>query len=50
LVRRSARAAADRLIAGYQRSFPAAVACFADDMDALLAIHRVPVRHRIWVL
>lgn len=22
-------------------------ACFADDLDALLAIHRVPVRHRI---
>ena len=45
----AARAAADRLIAGYQRTFPAAVACFADDLDALLAIHRVPVRHRIRV-
>src|SRR5215218_1149370 len=45
----AARAAADRLIAGYERTFPAAVACFADDLDALLGIHRVPVRHRIRV-
>ena len=33
----------------YQRSSPAAVACFTDDLEALLAIHRVPVRHRIRV-
>ena len=45
----AARAAADRLINSYRREFPAAVACFADDLDALLAIHRVPVRHRIRV-
>ena len=25
------------------------MACFADDLDALLAIHQVPVRHRIRV-
>jgi hypothetical protein len=25
------------------------VACFTEDLDALLAIHRVPVRHRIRV-
>ena len=25
------------------------MACFTDDLDALLAIHRVPVRHRIRV-
>ena len=31
------------------RRYPAAVACFTDDLDALLAIHRVPVRHRIRV-
>ena len=31
----------------YAREFPAAVACFEDDLEALLAIHRVPVRHRI---
>jgi transposase-like protein len=43
----AARAAADRLINTYRREFPAAVACFEDDFDALLAIHRVPVRHRI---
>ena len=31
-------------------AFPAAVAsCFADDREARLAIHRVPVRHRIRV-
>ena len=39
----------DRLIAGYDRDFPAAVACLRDDLQALLAIHRVPVRHRIRV-
>jgi len=44
-----ARAAADRFENTYGREFPAAVACFADDRDALLAIHRVPVRHRIRV-
>jgi hypothetical protein len=25
------------------------VACFTEDLEALLAIHRVPVRHRIRV-
>ena len=45
----AARAAADRLINTYGQQFPAAVACFPDDLDALLAIHRVPVRHRIRV-
>jgi hypothetical protein len=32
--------AADRLINTFDRAFPAAVACFRDDLDALLAIHR----------
>jgi transposase-like protein len=45
----AARAAADRLSNTYRRTFPAAIACFEDDLDALLAIHRVPVRHRIRV-
>jgi transposase-like protein len=45
----AARAAADRLSNTYARRFPAAVACFEDDREALLAIHRVPVRHRIRV-
>jgi putative transposase len=45
----AARAAADRFENTYRRDFPAAVACFGDDRDALLAIHRVPVRHRIRV-
>ncbi len=45
----AARVAADRLINTFQREFPAAVGCFTDDLDALLAIHRVPVRHRIRV-
>src|SRR5579875_3212821 len=45
----AARAAADRLINTYRRDYPSAVACFEDDLDALLAIHRVPVRHRIRV-
>jgi putative transposase len=45
----AARAAADRLANTFRRQFPAAVACLEDDMEALLAIHRVPVRHRIRV-
>jgi transposase-like protein len=45
----AAQAAADRFINTYGREYPAAVACFSDDLDALLAIHRVPVRHRIRV-
>jgi putative transposase len=45
----AARAAADRFENTYRNEFPAAVACFAEDRDALLAIHRVPVRHRIRV-
>jgi putative transposase len=45
----AARAAADRFSNTYARQFPAAVACFEDDREALLSIHRVPVRHRIRV-
>ncbi len=45
----AARAAADRVVNTYQRQYPSAVACFTDDLEALLAIHRVPVRHRIRV-
>jgi transposase-like protein len=45
----AARVAADRFVNTYRREYPAAVACFTDDLDALLAIHRVPVRHRIRV-
>jgi putative transposase len=45
----AARAAADRLENTYARQFPSAIACFADDREALLAVHRVPVRHRIRV-
>ena len=40
---------ADRFDNTYAKAFPAAVACFEDDREALLAIHRVPVRHRIRV-
>jgi putative transposase len=45
----AARAAADRFIGTFGRQYPSAVACFQDDLQALLAIHRVPVRHRIRV-
>ncbi len=45
----AARAAADRFENTYGAVYPAAVSCFADDREALLAIHRVPVRHRIRV-
>ena len=31
----------------FARPYPAAVACFQDDVEALLGIHRVPVRHRL---
>jgi transposase-like protein len=45
----AARAAADRFANTFSREYPAEVACFTEDLDALLAIHRVPVRHRIRV-
>jgi len=45
----AARAAADRFVNTYRSRSPAAVACFEEDRDALLAIHRVPVRHRVKV-
>jgi len=45
----AARAQAARVINRYRREFPAAVACLQDDLEALLAVHRVPVRHRFWV-
>ena len=45
----ASRVAADRFENTFSREFPSAVACFADDREALLAIHRVPVRHRIRV-
>jgi transposase-like protein len=45
----AARAQADRVINRYRRQFPAAVACLTDDLEGLLAVHRVPVRHRFWV-
>ena len=45
----AARVAADRFVATFGRSYPSAVTCFQDDLEALLAIHRVPVRHRIRV-
>jgi putative transposase len=45
----AARACADRFTNTFGREFPSAVACFEDDREALLSIHRVPVRHRIRV-
>jgi putative transposase len=42
----AARACADRFCNTYRTSFPSAVACFEEDREAMLAIHRVPVRHR----
>ncbi|HZD21926.1 MAG TPA: IS256 family transposase, partial [Acidimicrobiia bacterium] len=43
----AARTQADRVINHYRNKFPAAIACLEDDLEALLAIHRIPVRHRI---
>lgn len=37
------------MINRYRRQFPAAVARLTDDLEGLLNIHRVPVRHRFWV-
>jgi putative transposase len=45
----AARAAADRFENTYAKTFPAAAARFREDREALLAIHRVQVRHRIRV-
>jgi len=45
----AARAAVDGFSNRYQDRFPAAVACFEEDREALLAIHKIPVRHRIRV-
>jgi len=45
----AARVAVDGFTNRYQDRFPAAVACFEEDRGALLAIHKVPVRHRIRV-
>jgi hypothetical protein len=45
----AARAAADRFENAFAREFPSAIVCFKDGREALLAIHRVPVRHRIRV-
>ena len=44
-----ALAAADHFENTYRRQFPAAVACLADDREALLAIRRVPALHGIRV-
>lgn len=43
----AARAQADRVINRYRREFPAAIRCLEDDLEALLAVHRIPVRHRV---
>ena len=43
----AARAQAERVVSTYGRAFPSAIAGLAEDLDALLAVHRLPVRHRI---
>lgn len=43
----AARAQVHRVRTRFAREFPSAVACLEDDLDALLAIHRLPVRHRL---
>jgi putative transposase len=45
----AARAAAERFVRLFAKQYPSAVACFQDDLEALLAVHRVPVRHRVAV-
>lgn len=41
------RAAATQLMMRFGDQYPAAVACFTDDLDGLLAHLRLPARHRI---
>lgn len=43
----AARAQTHRVRTRSAREFPSAVACLEEDLDALLAIHRLPVRHRL---
>ncbi|MFQ5968726.1 MAG: transposase [Acidimicrobiia bacterium] len=45
----SARAQADRVINRYRSEFPAVTKSLTEDLEALLAVHRVPVRHRVHV-
>ncbi len=45
----AARAQADRVLNTYSDRHPAAMACLAEDLEGLLGVHRVPVRHRFWV-
>ena len=45
----AAQAAAGCFENTYAKAFPATVTCFRDDRKALLAIHWVPVRHRVRV-
>jgi len=42
----AALTAADLFTKYLRRQCPVAVTCFTDDLDTLLAIHRVPVRHQ----
>lgn len=44
-----ARTQADRVLNTYSARYPSAMACLAEDLDGLLGVHRVPVRHRFWV-
>jgi len=41
------RASATELVMRFGDQYPAAVACFTEDLDALLAHLRLPARHRI---
>jgi putative transposase len=43
----AARAQVHRVTTHFSRQFPSAIACLDDDLEALLAIHRLPVRHRL---
>ncbi|MGC8627675.1 MAG: transposase [Acidimicrobiales bacterium] len=45
----AARAAAERFARPYANEHPSTVACPQDDLGALLAVHKVPVRHRLAV-
>jgi transposase-like protein len=40
------KTAAEQFIARYRREYPALVACFTEDLEAILAQLKLPVRHR----
>ena len=43
----AARAQVHRVRTRFARELPSAIACLENDLETLLAVHRLPVRHRL---